>query len=130
MLRAMEQSRNDRLIEMAHKMTISLATLTQEGVVTYSSITTLQPIFPAINSVCCKEVSAPKSTMARLDQSKVSSRQCCALKWPSVPKGCHSTSRDHDYNYKEAFGWFIESLHNCCADYRPIREETTDLLNR
>lgn len=136
MLRAMEQSRNDRLIEMAHKIKISLATtLTRELHCPKeesgdSSITTSQPVFPAFNIACRQEVSAPKASMAALDQSKVSTRQWCALEWPAVPKACHSTSRDDDYNYKETFGWFMESLRNRCADYRPIREETTDPLNR
>ena len=139
MLRALEQIENDRLIEMAHKIRISLAnnrqTMTREFYCPKeesgdSSITTSQPVFPALDVACCQEVSVPKSTMAGLDQSKVSSRQCCALKWPSVPKGYHSTSRDHDYNYKEAFGCFIEFLRYHCADYRPIREETTSNRQR
>ena len=129
MLRAMQQSGNDRLIEMA--LNISLATKLAENFHCLkeesgdSSITTPQPVFSAINTAYCREVSATKSSMAGLDQSKVPSRQLL-----SVPKGCHSTSRDHDYNDKEEFGWFILTLRNCCADYRPIREETTDPLNR
>ena len=141
MLRAMEQSKNDRLTEMAASIKISLQTTfpISQQVVPYSkdesgdvSITTSMPVYPATGS--SHKVSVPRLNMAELEQSSLiasveSSKEGCTPRWPSAPKICHSTRREC-CNYATDFQCFIESLRNACGDFRPVREETTDPSSR
>lgn len=133
MLRALEQSRIDRLIEMAHKIKTSLTrnrtTWTQEvrsseeETGSHCSTTTSQPVFPSTTSQL-QSVCIPNSSITGLDEAEMSSRQCVASNWPSaVPKLCQSAQ--YEYCYEKAFEHFIESLRKCCEEDVSFSEETT-----
>ena len=136
MLKALKDSRNDRLVELADKIQKSLTriqtTSIQEALCpkeesSECSVTTSHPVFPVTGSHC-QDVCGPLSSMDELDEFTVSTRQRNASKWLStVPKGRHS--REHDDYNKETFEWFIALLRDHCADDRPVREETADPSN-
>ena len=131
MLRAMEQSKIDRLVEMAHKIRTSLThnrtrwtqevRSSEEEVGSHCSTTTSQPVFPAAISHL-QDACTPNSSIAGLGESEMSSRQCVASNWQlAVP----NLRAQYEYNYEGAFEYFIESLRKYCEEDTSSSEETT-----
>ena len=129
MLTALEQSKIDRLVEVAHKIRTSLTcnrtTWTQEvrsseeEMGSHCSTTTSQPVFPATINYP-QDACTPNSSTAGLGGSEMSTRQCIASNWLSVVQNfCQSAQ------YEKAFEYFIESLRKYCEEDTSFSEEAT-----
>ena len=132
-LRAMEQSKNDLLTELAAKIKIQTTYPITLQVVPYSTEesgdgTTTMPVYPPTGSR--RKGGTPRLNQSSLMLSGESGKDGCTPRWVSGPKICHCTWREYDFNYSSDLQEFIESLRKRCGDFRRDREETTDLSSR